>query len=145
MLLPHLFTAKVHPEVSGTILAKAFIAQKHLQQIHSSQETNWTKKMDLWKMMRPCIPGCGAQLRPRRQCWKPQGLGLRQNFPPQPLERKISRRAIVKTKRATNVLISAKTFMPMMMLSHPSAMGAWENAETGAATNEGSASWESQQ
>ena len=49
-------------------------------------------------MMRPCIPGCGAQLRPRRQCWKPQGLGLRQNFPPQPLHRKIFRRAIVKKK-----------------------------------------------
>ena len=37
------------------------------------------------------------------------------------------------------------TFMPIMMLSHPSAMGACENAETGAATNEGSANWESQQ
>ena len=47
----------------------------------------------------------------------------------------------VDMKRVSRIL----TFMPMMMLSHPSAMGACENAETGAATNEGSANWESQQ
>ena len=103
MLLRHLFTAKVHPEVSGTILAKAFIAQKHLQQIHSSQDNitgdklnkRWIceKSKDLVSLDAEdsCNPESSAENARDRVGVRIFHLNL--------LDRSILRRAIVNTKR----------------------------------------------